>query len=93
MESKWALRELDEMDIKTFWGISLAVQWLRLDSTNTQGMGLTPGRRTKIPQYSQVKKKKKKEHSGASLSAVSQSWVDLRVILIHSTLIFYLPVW
>ena len=91
MESKWALRELDEMDIKTFWGTSLAVRWLRLHFPNTRGMGSTSYRQTKIPQCSQVKKEKKKEYSGASLSAVSQSWVDLSVIFIHSTLTFYLP--
>ena len=58
MESKWALRELNEMDIKTFWGTCLAVQWLRLYSTNTQGMGSTLV--GELKSHSAVKFKKKK---------------------------------
>ena len=43
-------------------GTSLVVQWLRLHASNAGGMGLTPGRGTKITHavwHGQKKKKKK----------------------------------
>ena len=37
-------------------GNSLAVQWLRLRASTVQGMGLIPGRGTKIPHAMRVAK-------------------------------------
>lgn len=41
---------------------SLAVLWLRLHASNTWGMGLMPGQRTKIPHAHGCGQKKKKNH-------------------------------
>ena len=41
-------------------GTSLAILWLRLHASNAGGMGSIPGRRNKIPQATQHKKKKQK---------------------------------
>ena len=41
-------------------GASLAIQWLRLHTSNTRGMGLIPGWGTEMPHATQRGKKKKK---------------------------------
>ena len=41
-------------------GTSLVVQWLRLCTSTAGGMGLIPGRGTKIPHATHGQKKKKK---------------------------------
>ena len=47
---------------------SLAVQWLRLHTSNAGGAGLIPGRGTKIPHAAQhtqkIKTKQNKKHKG-----------------------------
>ena len=47
-------------------GTSLAILWLRLHASNAGGMGSIPGRRNKIPQATQHKKKTKKEEEKMS---------------------------
>ena len=46
---------------KEFLGTSLAVQWLRLRTSNAGGVGLSPGRGTRLPRGAWPKKKKKKK--------------------------------
>ena len=42
-------------------GTSLVVQWLRLHTSNAEGMGLIPGQGTKIPHATWCSQKKKKK--------------------------------
>ena len=53
-------------------GTSLAVQWLRIQSSTTEGAGLIPAWRTKILHAAQcnqkLKKKKKKDKENVSLA-------------------------
>lgn len=52
---------------------SLAVLWLRLHASNTWGMGLMPGQRTKIPHaHGCGQKKKKKITRGVIINIGSQ---------------------
>ena len=51
------------MHTRFLYKASLVVQWLRLSTSTTEGIGLIPGRLTKIPhgmQSAPQKKKRKK---------------------------------
>ena len=66
-------------------GTSLAVQWLRLHASTAGGMGLTPGRGTKMPHAVQHGQKKKLNDIKESLlilgGVIMILWTDVCVCM------------